>query len=33
MIIVDTHSVNMIPLYDVYSALVYAAKAPTTSTR
>ena len=25
LIIIDTHSVNMVPMYDVYSALVYAA--------
>ncbi len=27
IVIVDTHSVHMIPMYNVYSALVYAAKA------
>ena len=25
LIIIDTHSVNMVPMYDAYSALVYAA--------
>ncbi len=27
LVLVDTHSVNMVPMYDVYSALVYAANA------
>lgn len=27
LLVIDTHSVNMIPMYDVYSALVYAANA------
>jgi cytosine/adenosine deaminase-related metal-dependent hydrolase len=27
LILVDTDSVNMVPMYDVYSALVYAANA------